>query len=91
MSNGKKHAHMCSSMYLVRNKLLFVPRQFTQNLPRSQTSWIWLETKLVELGMVGAQRGYEVSPVRHPITSSDLFTSRYRSVKCSNLLAFHVY
>ncbi|KAF9482815.1 HAD-superfamily subfamily IIID h [Pholiota conissans] len=26
----------------------------------SQTSWIWLETKLVELGMVGAQRNYQV-------------------------------
>ncbi|PPQ93229.1 hypothetical protein CVT25_015227 [Psilocybe cyanescens] len=26
----------------------------------SQTSWIWLETKLVELGMIGAQRNYEV-------------------------------
>lgn len=27
----------------------------------SQTSWIWLETKLAELGMVGADRGYKVS------------------------------
>ena len=28
---------------------------------RSQTSWMWLEAKLVELGMVGAQRAYQVS------------------------------
>lgn len=28
---------------------------------RSQTSWIWLEAKLVELEMIGAQRTYEVS------------------------------
>jgi hypothetical protein len=30
--------------------------------PRSQTSWIWLETKLVELGMLGPSmdRNYEV-------------------------------
>ncbi|KAJ7217131.1 HAD subfamily IIID h [Mycena pura] len=27
---------------------------------RSQTSWIWLETKLVELGMVGSDRNYQV-------------------------------
>jgi len=27
----------------------------------SQTSWIWLETKLVELGMVGAGKNYEIS------------------------------
>lgn len=27
---------------------------------RSQTSWIWLETKLVELGMVGSNRNYQV-------------------------------
>jgi hypothetical protein len=27
---------------------------------RSQTSWIWLEAKLVELEMIGAQRTYEV-------------------------------
>ena len=32
---------------------------------RSQTSWIWLETKLVELGMLGGVRNYRVrvSPV----------------------------
>ncbi|KAI0317471.1 HAD subfamily IIID h [Amylostereum chailletii] len=27
----------------------------------SQTSWIWLETKLVELGMVGENRDYQIS------------------------------
>ena len=27
---------------------------------RSQTSWMWLEAKLVELGMVGGHRNYEV-------------------------------
>ena len=27
----------------------------------SQTSWIWLETKLAELGMVGDDRPYKVS------------------------------
>ncbi|KAF9227726.1 HAD subfamily IIID h [Gyrodon lividus] len=27
----------------------------------SQTSWIWLETKLVELGMIGSTRNYQVS------------------------------
>ncbi|KAL1709633.1 HAD-like domain-containing protein [Schizophyllum commune] len=27
----------------------------------SQTSWIWLETKLVELGMVGGHRNYQIS------------------------------
>jgi len=28
---------------------------------RSQTSWIWLETKLVELGMVGSDKNYKAS------------------------------
>lgn len=27
---------------------------------RSQTSWVWLETKLVELGMVGSDKNYKV-------------------------------
>ena len=27
----------------------------------SQTSWIWLETKLVELEMVGSNKNYKVS------------------------------
>jgi ubiquitin-like domain-containing CTD phosphatase 1 len=27
---------------------------------RSQTSWIWLEAKLVELGMVGSDKNYKV-------------------------------
>ncbi|KIM86178.1 hypothetical protein PILCRDRAFT_816102 [Piloderma croceum F 1598] len=27
----------------------------------SQTSWIWLETKLVELGMLGSDRNYKIS------------------------------
>lgn len=30
---------------------------------RSQTSWIWLETKLVELGMIGAHHNYQVCSV----------------------------
>ena len=30
---------------------------------RSQTSWIWLETKLVELGMVGSDKNYKASLV----------------------------
>lgn len=29
----------------------------------SQTSWVWLETKLAELGMVGADRDYKVSVI----------------------------
>ncbi|KAF5387568.1 hypothetical protein D9757_006525 [Collybiopsis confluens] len=28
---------------------------------RSQTSWVWLETKLVELEMIGANRNYQIS------------------------------
>ena len=27
---------------------------------RSQTSWIWLETKLIELGMLGGSQSYQV-------------------------------
>ena len=35
-------------------------RDFSQSISRSQTSWIWLETKLVELGMIGSTRNYQV-------------------------------
>jgi len=42
----------------------------------SQTSWIWLETKLVELGMVGAQRGYEISFVLDKTCMFTVFTER---------------
>ncbi|KAF8965209.1 HAD-like domain-containing protein [Flammula alnicola] len=42
----------------------------------SQTSWIWLETKLVELGMVGAHRGYEISFVLDKTCMFTVFTER---------------
>ena len=38
---------------IVDSRLLYV-------MSRSQTSWVWLETKLVELGMVGSDRSYKV-------------------------------
>ena len=34
---------------------------------RSQTSWIWLETKLVELEMVGSDKNYKVCRVKEGI------------------------
>ena len=34
---------------------------------RSQTSWIWLETKLVELEMVGSDKNYKVCRVQEGI------------------------
>jgi len=47
----------CERMDLARGPSLIV-------LPfRSQTSWIWLETKLVELGMVGSDKNYKASRV----------------------------
>ncbi|KAF9527031.1 HAD subfamily IIID h [Crepidotus variabilis] len=42
----------------------------------SQTSWIWLETKLVELGMIGAQRGYEISFVLDKTCMFTVFSER---------------
>lgn len=36
------------------------PDQLADGFHRSQTSWIWLETKLVELGMLGSDRNYKV-------------------------------
>jgi len=39
-----------------------VKREPFIDLPfRSQTSWIWLEAKLVELGMVGSDKNYKAS------------------------------
>lgn len=35
--------------------------ELTSVYSRSQTSWVWLETKLVELGMLGGVRNYRVS------------------------------
>ncbi|KAF6764021.1 HAD-like domain-containing protein [Ephemerocybe angulata] len=42
----------------------------------SQTSWIWLETKLVELGMVGANRNYHISFVLDKTSMFTVFTER---------------
>ncbi|CAA7271590.1 unnamed protein product [Cyclocybe aegerita] len=42
----------------------------------SQTSWIWLETKLVELGMVGGHRGYQISFVLDKTCMFTVFTER---------------
>ncbi|KJA27154.1 hypothetical protein HYPSUDRAFT_198438 [Hypholoma sublateritium FD-334 SS-4] len=42
----------------------------------SQTSWVWLETKLVELGMVGAQRNYQISFVLDKTCMFTVFTER---------------
>jgi hypothetical protein len=37
----------------------------------SQTSWVWLETKLVELQMVGSDKNYKVSIAGHYGSLSD--------------------
>ncbi|EGN95644.1 hypothetical protein SERLA73DRAFT_186777 [Serpula lacrymans var. lacrymans S7.3] len=42
----------------------------------SQTSWIWLETKLVELGMVGSNRDYHISFVLDKTCMFTVFTER---------------
>ncbi|KAK0211162.1 HAD subfamily IIID h [Desarmillaria ectypa] len=42
----------------------------------SQTSWIWLETKLVELGMVGGNRNYQISFVLDKTSMFTVFSQR---------------
>jgi len=42
----------------------------------SQTSWIWLETKLVELGMIGSDRNYQISFVLDKTCMFTVFTER---------------
>ncbi|KZT26639.1 HAD IIID h [Neolentinus lepideus HHB14362 ss-1] len=42
----------------------------------SQTSWIWLETKLVEIGMVGTERNYKISFVLDKTTMFSVFSNR---------------
>ncbi|KAJ7685584.1 HAD-like domain-containing protein [Mycena polygramma] len=42
----------------------------------SQTSWIWLETKLVELGMVGSDKNYQISFVLDKTPMFTVFTER---------------
>ncbi|KZV65424.1 HAD subfamily IIID h [Peniophora sp. CONT] len=55
----------------------------------SQTSWMWLETKLVELGMVGQGRPYEISFV---LDKKPMFTvfSADRKEKDGKPFAHHV-
>ncbi|KAF7322378.1 HAD subfamily IIID h [Mycena chlorophos] len=42
----------------------------------SQTSWVWLETKLVELEMVGAHRNYQISFVLDKTPMFTVFSTR---------------
>ncbi|KAF5373937.1 hypothetical protein D9758_000865 [Tetrapyrgos nigripes] len=42
----------------------------------SQTSWVWLETKLVELGMIGSDRSYQISFVLDKTSMFTVFTTR---------------
>lgn len=42
----------------------------------SQTSWVWLETKLVELGMIGSDRSYQISFVLDKTSMFTVFTER---------------
>ncbi|KAH0583689.1 hypothetical protein H2248_009298 [Termitomyces sp. 'cryptogamus'] len=48
----------------------------TSSRYRSQTSWIWLETKLVELGMIGSNRNYQISFVLDKTCMFTVFTER---------------
>ncbi|KIY43901.1 hypothetical protein FISHEDRAFT_62128 [Fistulina hepatica ATCC 64428] len=43
---------------------------------RSQTSWIWLEAKLVEIGMIGEQRNYQISFVLDKACMFTVFSQR---------------
>ncbi|KAI0076439.1 HAD IIID h [Panus rudis PR-1116 ss-1] len=42
----------------------------------SQTSWVWLETKLVELGMLGGTRNYQISFVLDKTAMFTVFSER---------------
>lgn len=42
----------------------------------SQTSWVWLETKLVEIGMLGTERNYKISFVLDKTTMFSVFSTR---------------
>lgn len=42
----------------------------------SQNSWVWLETKLIELGMIGANRNYNISFVLDKTSMFTVFTER---------------
>ncbi|KAF8651427.1 hypothetical protein AX16_004729 [Volvariella volvacea WC 439] len=42
----------------------------------SQTSWVWLETKLVELEMVGSSRNYQIAFVLDKTSMFTVFTER---------------
>ncbi|KAJ7632993.1 HAD subfamily IIID h [Roridomyces roridus] len=42
----------------------------------SQTSWVWLETKLVELGMIGSDKNYQISFVLDKTPMFTVFSER---------------
>ena len=52
------HIPLLRYMHLVSH--LVPPFHISHKKIRSQTSWIWLETKLIELGMLGGSQSYQV-------------------------------
>lgn len=42
----------------------------------SQTHWRWLESKLVEIGMIGGERNYKISFVSDRTSMFPVFTQR---------------
>lgn len=54
---------------------------------RSQTSWIWLETKLVELGMVGSSRNYQVNHIFVNLINPLSRSRRYHLVRSGKTMS----
>jgi len=82
MSSWKQSIHITTFAY----GILVLDTNFCctggLRLFRSQTSWVWLETKLVELGMLGSDRNYKVRPSNSSVLcSSRKCDHRYHSVR----------
>ena len=66
MTVGRHNFRLCCLISFVAqfvfgtNQMNFEVRFSSHQQRRSQTSWVWLETKLVELGMIGSNRNYHV-------------------------------
>ncbi|KAH8826866.1 HAD subfamily IIID h [Flagelloscypha sp. PMI_526] len=56
----------------------------------SQTSWIWLETKLVELGMVGGMYNYHISFVLDKTCMFTVFSERDHKVWSHSVKALQI-
>ncbi|KAH6918444.1 ubiquitin family proteint [Coprinopsis sp. MPI-PUGE-AT-0042] len=74
MTSGSLPPDECARPYL--HEFLEAVYPFYDICIWSQTSWIWLETKLTELGMIGAGKNYQIAFILDKTCMFTVFTER---------------